>query len=98
MKPWAFTVRAASTARTRSTFGVAERNVVEDGAGEDVEVLQHDADAAAQVAGVDVVEVDAVEVDLVVVEVVEAPEQLDECALAGAGGGRRWRASPPVRW
>ncbi len=64
---------------------VAERDVVVDRPGEDVEILQHHADAAAQVAGVDVVQVDAVEEDLAVGEIVETPQQPDERALAGAG-------------
>ena len=64
-----------------------------------MEVLQHHADAAAQVAAEYLVDVDVVEKDAPVLEVVEARQQPDQGALAGAGGaddGQRF--SPAAIW
>ena len=66
--------------------GVGQGDVVRHAAGEDVEVLQHHADAPPQVAAVDAVKVDAVQEDAAVRKVVEAPQQPDQGAFAGPGG------------
>ena len=48
-------------------------------------VLQHDAYATAQIAGVNPVEVDTIKEYLAIVEIVEASEQPDQSAFAGSG-------------
>ena len=58
-------------------------DVVHDGAGEQVHVLQHDAQGAAQVALADLVDVDAVVADLAVGDVIEAVDEVRDGGLAG---------------
>ena len=55
-------------------------------AGEQVGVLQHDAQAAAQVGLLDLVDVDAVVADLAVGDVVEAVDEVGDGRLASTGG------------
>ena len=65
---------------------IAVTDVLPDGAGEEVGVLQHDAQAAPQVRLADVVDGDAVVTDLAVGNVVEPVDQVGDGGLAGAGG------------
>ncbi|CAN4039547.1 RNA polymerase sigma factor sigX, partial [Dysosmobacter welbionis] len=65
---------------------IAVADVLPDGAGEEVGVLQHDAQAAPQVRLADVVDGDAVVTDLAVGNVVEPVDQVGDGGLAGAGG------------
>ena len=67
-------------------FRIVERDVLQHRAGEDVEVLQHHADAPPQLLAGDLVHVHAVHEHHAVAEVVEARQQADDGALAGAGG------------
>jgi hypothetical protein len=64
----------------------AEGEVVGDGSGEEVGGLEDKADAAAQVAGGEGVDVGAVEEDAAGGGLVEAVEEAEEGAFAGAGG------------
>ena len=65
---------------------VAVADVVHHGAGEQVGVLQHDAERAAQVGLADLVDVDAVVADLAVGDVVEAVDEVGDGRLARTGG------------
>ncbi len=62
----------------------AVADVVHDGAGEQVRVLQHDAQGPAQVRLPDLVDVDPVVADLAVLDVVEAVDQVGDRGLARA--------------
>ena len=64
----------------------AVADVVHDGAGEQVHVLQDHAERTAQVGLLDLVDVDAVVADLAVGDVVEAVDQVRDGRLARAGG------------
>src|SRR5690606_3562940 len=63
----------------------AEANVVGDVAAEEEHVLEHEADAAAQLVERDAVDGHAVEQDLSALRLVEPHEQVDEGGLSGAG-------------
>ena len=65
--------------------GIAERDVLVDRAVEQDVFLQHDADLAAQPAGIELGDVDAVEHHLARSRAVEALHELGEARLAGAG-------------
>ena len=60
-------------------------NVLHDGAGEEVGLLQHDAERAAQILLLDLVDVDRVVADLAVGDVVEAVDEVCDGGLARAG-------------
>jgi len=70
-------------------FGPGVDDVVEYGATEEESLLQDDADLAAEVDVFYVTHVDAVYQDAALVHVVEAAEQVDERALAGAGAAHK---------
>ena len=61
-------------------------DVLHDRAGEQVGILQHDAQRAAEVGFLDLVDVDAVVPDLAVLDVVEAVDKVGDGGLAGTGG------------
>ena len=61
-------------------------DVLHDRAGEQVGILQHDAQRAAEVGFPDFMDVDAVVPDLAVLDVVEAVDKVGDGGLAGAGG------------
>ena len=61
-------------------------DVLHDRAGEQVGILQHDAQRAAEVGFLDFMDVDAVVPDLAVLDVVEAVDEVGDGGLAGAGG------------
>src|SRR5262245_10826843 len=63
----------------------AQPDVPFDGAGEQVNILQHEAEEAAHVAGIHLSDVDAVDRDASAADVVEPEQQVDERRLAGAG-------------
>ena len=63
----------------------AQADVAADRAAEEKRILQHDAEAAAQVAEVHFFHVDAVDADCALLHVVEAQQQRNERGLAGAG-------------
>ena len=65
---------------------VAEPDVVGDGAGEQVHVLQHQAEQAAHVVEIELADVDAVDRDPPALHVVEAQQQVDQRRLPRAGG------------
>src|SRR5699024_8832450 len=65
---------------------VAVADVLHHGAGEQVGVLQHDAQRVAQVGLFDLADVDAVVADLAVLDVVEAVDEVGDGGLARAGG------------
>ena len=65
---------------------VAVADVVHHGAGEQVHVLQHDAQRAAQIGLADLVDVDAVVADFAVGDVIEAVDEVGDGRLAGTGG------------
>ena len=65
---------------------VAVTDILHNGAGKEVGVLQHDTQAAAKVRLLDLVDIDAVIADLAVVDIVEAVDQVGDGRLAGAGG------------
>ena len=67
----------------------AVADVLHHGAGEQVGVLQNDAQAAAQVVPLDLVHVNAVVADLAVGHVVEAVQQVGNGGFAGAGGAHK---------
>ena len=67
----------------------AVADVVHDRAGEEVGILQHDAQAAAQVGLFDLVDVDAVVADLAVGNIIEAVDQVGDGGLARAGGAHK---------
>ena len=64
----------------------AVADVLHDGAGEQVGVLQHDAQRAAQVCFFDLVDVDAVIADLAVRNIIKAVEQIGDGGLSRIGG------------
>ena len=66
-------------------LGVAQPDVVAHGAGEDVKILEHDAQTPADVVRAEPAHVDPIEQDLAVLEVVEAAEQPRQGRLAGSG-------------
>ena len=64
---------------------VAVADVFHHGAGEEVGILQHDAEAVAQICLLDLVDVDTVVADLAVRDVVEAVDQVGDGRLPCAG-------------
>ena len=62
----------------------AERDVVPDRAMEQAHVLEHAADAAAQIRGVDLAQIGAVEQHRALIRLIEAEHQLLDRGLAGA--------------
>ena len=85
MKSARFTSSAAcSTCFVGDPVG-AEADVLLDRAGEQERILQHDAEAAAQIVEIHVADVDAVDADRALLHVVEAQQQRDDRGLAGAG-------------
>ena len=69
----------------RRDLRAAERDVAGDVAAEEEDVLQHDADVAAQLPEVPLADVDTVDAHVAAAHVVETRQQLDERRLAGAG-------------
>ena len=65
-------------------FGIAERDVVAELAEEQIGVLQHEADARAQVGRIVLSQIDIVDQDLSVLRIVEAGYQPPDRRLAGA--------------
>src|SRR5262245_5621128 len=63
----------------------AQPDVVLDGPGEKKWVLQHDAEAAAQVGQVHLPDIDSVNADGASLDIIETHEQGDDGRLAGAG-------------
>ncbi len=68
---------------------VAVADVLHHRAGEQVGVLEDDAQAAAQVGLLDLVDVDAVVADLAVGDVIEAVDEVGDGGLARAGGAHK---------
>ena len=64
----------------------AVADVLHDGTGEQVGILQNDAQASPQIRLFDLVDVDAVVADLAVGNIVEPVDQIGDGGLAGAGG------------
>ena len=64
---------------------ISVADVLHDGAGEEVHVLEHDAETAAQIGLADLIDVDAVIADLGVGNVVEAVDEVRDRRLSGAG-------------
>ena len=83
-------VRAGELCRGDALFircaELAVADVVHHRAGEQVGVLQHDAQRAAQVGFFDLVDVDAVVADLALLNIVETVDQVGDGGLARAGG------------
>ncbi len=69
--------------------GAAKGDVVADRATEQIGLLQHDADLRAQAVDRQVAEVVAVDQDRALAGVVEARDQVDDRALAAAGGAQQ---------
>ena len=65
---------------------IAVADVIHHRAGEEVHILQHHAQRAAQIGFFDLVDIDAVVADLAVCDVVEAVDQVGDGGLTGAGG------------
>ena len=84
MKSCAPTVCAARTISSGRRVGLAEGDVLGDGAGEEEALLRNDAELAAQRRLRDVVQVEAVDRDAAVRRLVEAREQLRDRRLARA--------------
>ena len=63
---------------------IAVANVFHDGAGEEVHVLEHNAETAAQIGLADLIDIDAVIADLAVGNVVEAVDEVRDRRLSGA--------------
>ena len=73
---------------------LAVADVVHDRAGEQIHILQHDAERVAQVGLFDVVDVDAVIADLAVGDVVEAVDEVRDGGLARAGRADKGQLLP----
>ena len=84
-------MRAASTTSLERRVGRGGRDVVADGAAEQEVLLQHDADAAAQMGEVDVADVDAVEADHALLGRLDALDQARHRRLARSASARRRR-------
>ncbi len=65
--------------------GPVQHDVVAQGAGEDEDILEHQPEEVAQAAELELPDIHTVHGDAALVHVVEAHEQVDERALAGAG-------------
>ena len=76
---------------------LAVADVVHDRAGEQVHILQHDAERVAQVRLFDVVDVDAVIADLAVGDVVKAVDEVGDGGLARAGRADEGQLLPGLR-
>ena len=87
-------VRAARSIASRAGVGMPERDVVRDGAAKQQALLEHDADVAAQGVQVQLAHVDAVDQDPAARGIVEARDQAEQRALAGAGRADERHAAP----
>ena len=56
-------------------------DIIADGAGKQVGILQNDAERAAKIGFFDLIDIDAVVADLAVREVVETVDQVGDCLL-----------------
>ena len=73
---------------------LAKADVVGDGAAEQVGILEHDAQGAAQIRLADVLEVDAVVGDAPLADLVEPVDQVGDGGLARAGGAHEGNLLP----
>ena len=86
MKESALAILAARSISCLGGVQLAKADVVRDGAGEQVGVLQHNAKAAAQVVLADLLNIEAVIENPPALDVVEAVDEVGDGRLARAGG------------